>query len=155
MQQILQLLTISTSVLLGILSLGGFLGEYDWRLDLISHFRLQFLLFFLIILILSLVLKSKITLYLALFFIITNGLPFLSFYLPITAQSDKKGLLVLSANVKKDNHEYSRFLELVQRTNPDVIVLQEIDKEWQYSLTSLKKIYPYEVGEVREDYLQC
>lgn len=52
---------------------------------------------------------------------------------------------LLIFNVFIENRQYSKFLKLVERYNPDVILLAEPDEKWCKAVASLEKSYPYTV----------
>ncbi len=56
---------------------------------------------------------------------------------------------VLTANVTYKNDSYSEVVELIQREDPDLLLLIEIDSEWEEGLAPLNERYEYRVGEVR------
>lgn len=58
---------------------------------------------------------------------------------------------VLTANVTFSNDHYDEILALVQREDPDLLLLIEVDEELDKGLASLNEVYPYRVGEVREE----
>lgn len=68
------------------------------------------------------------------------------------ASNKESGVVVLSANVQRDNRDFSKVMQLVHKTNPDVIVLEEVTEEWMRELTSLKKSYPYQLIAARNDF---
>jgi endonuclease/exonuclease/phosphatase (EEP) superfamily protein YafD len=50
---------------------------------------------------------------------------------------------LLLANVRRTNPNHDELLDLVDREDPDVIVLQEIDETWVASLAPLRRSYPH------------
>lgn len=56
---------------------------------------------------------------------------------------------VLTANVTYKNDSYSEVVELIRREDPDLLLLIEIDSEWEEGLAPLNERYEYRVGEVR------
>jgi len=59
---------------------------------------------------------------------------------------------ILTANVFQDNKEANRLLELINKTNPDVIILLETNYRWQKVLQTLKRAYPYTVEHPLENF---
>lgn len=49
---------------------------------------------------------------------------------------------VLSANVYQFNTDYHRFIDLVKRVNPDIVLTMESNQAWEDALTALEKDYP-------------
>ncbi|CAM3923066.1 endonuclease/exonuclease/phosphatase family protein [Vreelandella rituensis] len=58
-------------------------------------------------------------------------------------------LKLLSANVTYTNDRYDELLAMVQREDPDILLLIEVDRAWAEELTPLDQHYSYRVGEVR------
>ncbi|MCW8999563.1 MAG: endonuclease/exonuclease/phosphatase family protein, partial [Kangiellaceae bacterium] len=52
-------------------------------------------------------------------------------------------LVLLLANVHTQNREYQLLTSLVASRNPDIVVLQEVDYQWQDALSELTETYPY------------
>lgn len=136
----------------GLVTVLAFLGQFHWRLDLISHFRLQYLTYFFFLLIFAVILKSKIFIGITLIFFIINLLPFLPLYFPLKSPVKESGVTILAANVSRENREFSKAVELIQKTKPDIVILEEVDEGWLRAFDDLKKTYPYAVSEPREDY---
>ena len=59
-------------------------------------------------------------------------------------------LRVLSANVHVSNRRVDELLRLVDRTNPDVVLLMETDAWWHEHLQALRERYPYVVEQVEQ-----
>jgi endonuclease/exonuclease/phosphatase (EEP) superfamily protein YafD len=73
-------------------------------------------------------------------------------YLPIAAKQMKRNrkqggssIKLLIANVYQDNRDVKRCKDMIQRCNPDVFLLVEVDKYWADELTSFKKDYPFQI----------
>ncbi len=49
----------------------------------------------------------------------------------------------LSLNVLQDNHEYGRTLDLIRRTDPDMVMLLETDQGWVDALKPITARYPH------------
>ena len=56
---------------------------------------------------------------------------------------------LLSANVNEHNGDHKKFLELIARENPDVVLVQELSPAWSEALANL---YPYHSETARRDY---
>jgi endonuclease/exonuclease/phosphatase (EEP) superfamily protein YafD len=50
---------------------------------------------------------------------------------------------LLSANIYQYNREYERFLDLVRRTQPDLVLTMESNMDWDRAMSPLEKEYPY------------
>lgn len=60
-------------------------------------------------------------------------------------------LKVLTANVTFANEHYAEILNMVEREDPDIVLLIEVDRALDVGLASLDNEYAYRVGEVREE----
>jgi endonuclease/exonuclease/phosphatase (EEP) superfamily protein YafD len=52
---------------------------------------------------------------------------------------------ILGANIRAKNNHYEKFLRLVNKNNPDIILVIEATKAWQLELSCLKEEYPYSI----------
>lgn len=52
---------------------------------------------------------------------------------------------IVSLNVYQDNRNYGKFMELIDRLKPDLILTMESDTGWDKALNELTKDYPYSV----------
>lgn len=147
------------AIFLWLLALGGsgvsvlgFFGNLDWRVDLLSHFRLQYVLLFSVLILISGILKRYRLLILSGVFLILNASLFLPFYLPRPAGNEANSLTIFMANVERGNRRTDLLLQEIAAVRPEILVLVEIDPRWMRELTILKQQYPYEVAAVRSDY---
>ncbi|SEL42513.1 endonuclease/exonuclease/phosphatase family protein [Halomonas daqiaonensis] len=58
-------------------------------------------------------------------------------------------LKVLTSNITYTNDHYAELLALVQREDPDILLLIEVDNAWAEELAPLDQHYAHRVGEVR------
>jgi endonuclease/exonuclease/phosphatase (EEP) superfamily protein YafD len=74
-------------------------------------------------------------------------------YLPINDDivHNNKFSKVMSYNVLTSNDKYSNLINLVARENPDILVLQEVDDEWDKNLTELYSKFKNVYREIRKD----
>ncbi len=56
-----------------------------------------------------------------------------------------KTVSMVSLNVYQENRNYGKFLELVRKQNPDLILTMESDRRWDEALRALDRDYPYSV----------
>jgi len=60
--------------------------------------------------------------------------------------SDPKNTLsIMMSNVKMDNDKYDKYLDLVEKSKPDVILLNEVNNDWTKAISRLDEVYPYHV----------
>lgn len=58
---------------------------------------------------------------------------------------------ILTANVTYTNDHYTEILAMVQREDPDILLLIEVDQALAEGLAPLDEAYPHRVGEVRDE----
>jgi len=129
------------------LTAAGYLGRFHKYLELTSHFRMQYLLGSATCFLIFLLIANWWSAAGALICAVINLSSIVPFYLP------KKSLLsngvrgrrlkLVFANVERCNTRYDAFIALVNRQQPDVVVVQEVDELWANSLQSLRPKYPF------------
>ncbi|HSJ69802.1 MAG TPA: endonuclease/exonuclease/phosphatase family protein [Anditalea sp.] len=62
-----------------------------------------------------------------------------------SAPVEENTFSILMYNVKMDNDRYNDFLELVEDTDPDIILLTEPNQIWADEVAGLSKNYPYDL----------
>lgn len=58
-----------------------------------------------------------------------------------------RSIELLNANVLLDNHRYTDLIALVERTDPDVVLLLEPGLDWERAMQPLHARYPFRIGE--------
>ncbi|WP_057937495.1 endonuclease/exonuclease/phosphatase family protein [Algoriphagus resistens] len=58
---------------------------------------------------------------------------------------ESNGIHILVGNVYQYNTNYQKAVELVRKTNPDVVFFVETDKTWESNLTEIEKSYPFQI----------
>jgi endonuclease/exonuclease/phosphatase (EEP) superfamily protein YafD len=61
----------------------------------------------------------------------------------VPAEQVEDRLKIFAANVLQTNTQYSRLLEQIEATNPDIILLLETNQAWVDAMNTLKKKYAY------------
>ncbi len=142
---------------LGILFTGaGLLGRYHWGLELFSHYKPHLAICFLIYAVIEFALRSRRIAALSLLLALINGLPLLSlrFFAPPRSEpfpKDAMHLRILQANILTCNTNALALLQLVEKEQPDVVILQEPNVRWLNQLASLTNRYPIYATMPRED----
>lgn len=133
--------------LAGVLFFGlfGFLGSVSQLGELSSHFRLQYFLIACALLIAFLLLRQWRWAAAALLCVILNGALVVPWYLPLATQTKahERNFRVLLSNVQYSNHDYNAVRQLIEREQPDLVILQEAIEHWQQALKWLEAHYPY------------
>ena len=58
-----------------------------------------------------------------------------------------RSIELLNANVLLHNHRYGELIALIERTDPDVVLLLETGLDWERAVQPLHTRYPYRIGE--------
>ena len=134
-------------------SLTGFIGQYWWLLDLTSHFRVQyFLLLFGIAVGFGTVRKYQQAAVFAIFSLINLFVIIPGYIYPnVGKQSARQHFRALLLNVNTNNENYDLVEKLIEKNDPDIIVLEEVDSAWIRSLSGIQKDYPYSIIRARGD----
>ncbi len=130
-----------------LLSITGYLGEFNLFFELSSHFKLQYLLAGLpIFIFFALVRSKKIWLLVSGFCIIINLAEIVPWYFPAPAfagATPGQHLRILHSNVLRSNRRYSDVISLVKAEQPDIAVFVEVNSSWAKQLSVLSEIFPY------------
>ena len=137
--------TLSTGLLL-IINLLSYLAEYHFLFELLTHFRLQYLVLFLVSSLFFIILFNKKWLLLSLFGLLFNAIPVLSIYLPPETNATGKNnqVSLLLTNVLTSNQSYAELLKEIERKQADIIVVLELGYQWANELRTIDKKYPYQ-----------
>ncbi|MFO8147764.1 MAG: endonuclease/exonuclease/phosphatase family protein [Bacteroidota bacterium] len=119
-----------------------------WLADIFSHFKLQYVILLLIILLpasLFLIKKRIFPIVLVFLLLVWNS----SFIVPLYLQDSNltetsgKSLSVLSMNLLASNTNYKKALELIREKDPDVLVVLELSPQWGKQLQELNPHFPF------------
>lgn len=140
---------VTTLLLLFLLSLSPVFAHWHWSVDLLAHFRLQYLVGFVLLTGLFALTKRTVYLSLATFGILLSVPALLPFYFqPIavaTPQPASQELTLLFSNINYGNTDHTRLLERINQEQPHVVAVVEALPTEQASLaTSLAADYPYQ-----------
>ncbi|RCJ17924.1 endonuclease/exonuclease/phosphatase [Nostoc sp. ATCC 43529] len=149
------IIAIATLVVLTSLTLLSLISYIAWSypLELITHFRIQYLILSLIATSILLILwkthhlKNKVIIIIALFLVSLNAIEIIPWYLPHSQQlvnNPAKQIRILSFNINIQNQNDEEVINVVQKNNPDVAVFIEVDKNAVENLKNrLKNTLPY------------
>lgn len=154
-----KLLIFLISIALILLTFVSFVSyqAWFWPLELLSNFRVQYLIISLIISATLLIFwwrgyfKNKLLIFLSLTLVGLNSVAILPWYLPHSHQINissninaSQVLKVLQFNLNPENDRFSEIAEVVKGQKPDVALFIEVDKNAVEQLnTKLKEILPY------------
>lgn len=127
----------------------SFLGGSFWFCDVLSNFKLQYLVSIVVLTFCGFIFKrSKWTL---LYFIIA-ALIFIDiqpWWKSQDTQATDRTLLVSGINLYSDNDDAKSVITMIDAEKPDVIVFTEYTPQWQKDLSTLHATYPYRIEEER------
>jgi len=125
------------------------LGLTDYRIELFTHFRLQYLVVSILLLIVFGALRNMPYALLLLATASLNALLVIPWYLGgdtadnVAADTTGRQLKLLHANVLSSNTAYDRLIALLDDEQPDVVFLQEVTPAWVTGLRAIESEYPY------------
>lgn len=138
---------IIAAIVDALLSIAGYLGEFNLLLELNSHFKLQYLLVgFSTLIFFALARSKKLWLLVSAFCIIINLAEIVPWYFPAPAfagATPGQHLRILHSNVLTSNRRYSDVISLVKAEQPDIAVFVEVSTSWARELAVLSEMFPY------------
>jgi endonuclease/exonuclease/phosphatase (EEP) superfamily protein YafD len=63
----------------------------------------------------------------------------------------QRQLSILTYNVLQTNTKYQKFIDLVKKVNPDIILTLEVDQKWDQAMSVLEADYPHTIKDVRDN----
>ena len=144
--------TVFLSTILAIFTVFGFLEDRHWTLSLFSHFRIQYSILAVLLIIFSLIIRARASVAVNLITLTLNAyvvISTLDWVSPLTHTGSS--IKILSANLNSKNKDFDAIKNLVEASDPDLIVLLETNHKWLRKLEMLKEKYPYFISEPRED----
>jgi endonuclease/exonuclease/phosphatase (EEP) superfamily protein YafD len=142
-------LTITQLVLLFVLlfTVAGYLGRLHKYTELVSHFRIQYLLVSTACLLSFLFHAQLDWAIVAALTLVINLAEVAPLYCggnqPASECAGGRRLKLILANVNAESVAYARFVAFARRHKPDVLVVQEVDDAWCESLQSLRSLCPF------------
>ncbi|BCL34642.1 endonuclease/exonuclease/phosphatase family protein [Nostoc sp. MS1] len=146
------IVAIATLCTLGLLSLLSYVA-WSWPLEMLTHFRFQYLVLSLIVTSVLLILwktrhiKSKLLIFTSLLLVGLNLIEILPWYIPHTQQlagNTSTPIRVLSFNINVQNKQYDNMVDVVLDSQTDVAVLSEVSQDTMTKLNEgLKGTLPY------------
>jgi endonuclease/exonuclease/phosphatase (EEP) superfamily protein YafD len=106
----------------------GFFGSLYWTLDLLTHFRFQYLIILSVVCLLLVYLKHRRLASLYLVGVVINLLTVLPMYWPTFDRVDpaKPELSVMHFNVNADNKDYDGIAQYISDSKQDIVFIQEL-----------------------------
>ena len=142
------------ALLAGTGGLLAYLADRHWTLDLLAHFRLQYLLALLLSGLLFLALRHPALAGLAAAGAVAAGAPLVAHRLvqDVRCPSLEPELRILSLDVGRENPGRAAVARWIRSEGAEVVFLMAVDAGWEEALASeLGADYPHRVVEARED----
>jgi endonuclease/exonuclease/phosphatase (EEP) superfamily protein YafD len=135
--------------LLIVTAIGGLLplgAAYWWPLELLSHFRVQYVVLAAASMLLAFACRQRIPGSLLAVAVAINCWPLVP-YLPRPAQAARAGspleFDVMTLNVNSDNEAHTEIVDGIRAAGPDLIAVLELTHELDAALLALADEYPY------------
>lgn len=151
-------ITFSGFIEIGIIltSLLSIISSYFHKIrlfELTSHFKVQYLVASVILLIFYAVRKKKYPAVWFLLLTIYNASFIVPWYFSKkpTIKRVAHELKVLHSNVFTSNKDYDKLVKLINSKSPDLISLQEVNSWWLNGIKDIKESYPYQIEIPRND----
>ena len=130
----------------------GSLGRQGWVFDLMSHFRLQYVIVCALVVIYALVRRRTWLVLMALMSLLWNAQIIHAFHqtAEVASTPHEKPLRVMSFNVLAQNKNQVAAVNHVMKADADIVCLLEVDDSWRVALEPLRVKYPHRVEEMGE-----
>lgn len=136
-----------------ILTICGFFGRFYWLLDETVHFRAQYAVLLLAVAVAYVVARKFKPALVFVCFAIVNAAVVLPYCLAgrgVVGPVDSKIRVVL-INVHTENRQYNLVENFIRQSNPDMLVLEEVNDLWIQHLAGLRDSLPYSRVEPQSD----
>ncbi len=137
---------------LGLLPLWlGLLGKFHWLLDVFTHFRIYYLLYFILLLMWGIFRKDRFQMIASGLVVFFLSLSLSPFYLSANKKSNNSSLKIAAINLWSGNRSHTKVQSYLIQEDFDLILFQEYTPSWDNALRPLNLIYPHSKKEVRSD----
>ena len=128
----------------------GSLGRYGWAFDLLSHFRLQYVIACALVVLYAMFRRRTWLVLIALISLLWNAQIIHAFHqtAEVVAAPHEKPLRLMVFNVLTENENHVAAIDHVLKTDADIVCLLEVDETWQPNLEPLRVKYPHRVEEL-------
>lgn len=134
----------STTAIVCVCSVAGFLGRLWWPFDLASHFRVQYFFFLLTSGIIFLLAKRKKGAALSGVFAVINVSLLVPLYFGGSfAHGSRQTFRAVFINVNYSNRAYGKFEKFIRSAKPDFMILAEVSNAWASTLRQMQADYPF------------
>lgn len=129
----------------------GYFSKFNFLFDICSQFRMQYLLFGLILLVYWIIRKHKNILSLLIVCIVILNLISVLGSLKFNDVTKKQGFKIEIINLLTKNKKYNAVRKEINDKSPDILVIQELDDKWSEELQAVKENYPFIYEISRQD----
>lgn len=126
-----------------VVTAAGYWGRDEWRLDILSNFKMQYYLGALILCVIAAWRSFRVIFFLGLALLLWNGVEVFNFA-PQSIDPEPRVYRAISANVYTRNNQVDRTVAWIRQQEPDFVALIEITAEWEDDLDALEDIFPYQ-----------
>jgi endonuclease/exonuclease/phosphatase (EEP) superfamily protein YafD len=128
----------------------GSLGRYGWAFDLLSHFRLQYVIACALVVLYAMIRRRTWLVLIALISLLWNAQIIHAFHqtAEVVTASHEKPLRLMVFNVLTENENHFAAIDHALKADADIVLLLEVDETWQPNLEPLRVKYPHRVEEL-------
>jgi endonuclease/exonuclease/phosphatase (EEP) superfamily protein YafD len=135
---------------LAVATLLGFLGRWNWFLDLFSHFRVQYMQLSLLLVGIYLWKRMNKRAVFAILLAALNYSLVLPFYFGKPKIPATKPARAMLMNINAGNGNTTEVLAAIREARPELLLLEEVTPKWAQELKALDKEYKYRIAEPQE-----
>ncbi|MEE9322597.1 MAG: endonuclease/exonuclease/phosphatase family protein [Granulosicoccus sp.] len=139
-----------------LISLTAAFSEHALVFDLVSHFRVQYLLGFIPLFGIALYLSAWVPAGLLGVSIAMHAMAVIPAWLPVAFQdanaAPANALRLMSANVQGSNKNHEAMIRYIRQVDPHVLIVPEMTQKWQHVLMQQLPQFPYYSGRMQHDY---
>lgn len=135
-------------VMVGLLSIAGYLGNLHQYLDVTNAFKPQYLIAAIAAWVYFFLTQRPQWAVVSVVCIFLNCIEVLPWYIPqgMTTETPPQIVRILAFNVLAKNSEYDQVVSWVQKEKPDIAIFMEASQEWPEQLKTLENIFAYHVN---------
>ncbi len=130
----------------------GSLGRYGWLFNLMSHFRLQYVIACSIVVIYALIRRRTWLVLISLISVLWNAQIIHAYHqtAEVVNTPSERPLRVMTFNVQTENKTQDAAIHHVLESDADIVCLLEVDDSWRAALQPLRLKYPHRVEELND-----
>jgi len=141
-------------IVLFLLNLAGYFGHLHRYFELTLHFKLQYFVLFICASLLFAGLRQWPWVVFGIFNVLLTGYSIIPWYisdLDSTGLKNETPLRLVVSNVRALNEKHGPLIKFIQEKQPDIVVLEEINKNWLGALNALDSKFSHKEIYTRED----